>query len=144
MIDKSLQDEDRTFQEEARRVQLFAQRSQMRLYLVLAAVTFSPLLSFFLYFNSATTALHERLSELTTVIVKGAASQIDANAHSLVVTDSEAGRAGYIQLTNDLDAFRTSIPQIDRLTTLALIDQRIFTIIDTARNRTMRGNDPDL
>jgi diguanylate cyclase (GGDEF)-like protein len=143
MIDKSLQEEDRKFQEEARRVQLFAQGSQARLYLVLAAVTFSPLLSFFLYFNSATTALHERLSELATVIVRAAASQIDSNVHALVVTDSEAGNSAYVQLANELGALQASIPQIESLSTLAIVDGQLFTIVDTGRTPITQADDPD-
>jgi diguanylate cyclase (GGDEF)-like protein len=134
MIDKALLEEDRKFQEETRRVQLFAQRSQVSLYLVLAAVTFSPLLSFFLYFNSAKTALDERFSELTTVITKAASSQIDPYSHALIVAGRGTANAEYSQLTSRLSALHSSIPQIDHLTTLVIIDEQIFTIIDTTQN----------
>jgi diguanylate cyclase (GGDEF)-like protein len=137
MIDKSLQEEDRKFQKEARRIQRFAQRSQIRLYFVLAAVTLSPLLSFFLYFNSARTALDGRLSELTTVLVKAAASQIDADAHALIVAGSDAD---LVQLSNSLNALQVNIPKIERITTLSLIDGQIFTILDTAQNDSIQND----
>ena len=134
MIDKFLQEEDRKFQTETKRVQLFAQRSQVRLYFVLAAVALSPLLSFFLYFNSAKTALDDRLSELTTIIVKAAASQIDAGTHSLIVAGSGPGSTEYNLLTSRLNALHNNVEQIDWLTTLAIINDELVTVIESTRN----------
>jgi diguanylate cyclase (GGDEF)-like protein len=144
MTDKSLQEDDRGFQEETRRVQHFAHRSQVRLYLILAALTFSPLLGFLFYFNSAKTALDERFSELTAVIVTAAASQIDPNVHALIAAGSGAGNSGNDQLTRRLKALQDSLPQVDRLTTLVIIDEQILTIIDTARNIPRRSSEQTL
>ncbi|MES2627275.1 MAG: GGDEF domain-containing protein [Pseudomonadota bacterium] len=139
MIDKALPEEERKFQQEANRVRLGAQRSQVRLYFVLAAVTFSPLLSLFLYFNTAKNILDERLAELTTVIVNSAASQIDPQAHALIVAQSGTGSAEYNQLVNRLSTLQNNVQQIASLRTLVAIDDQVFIVLDSGRNNLLQS-----
>lgn len=135
--------ESKELQEQTEKIKLFLERSRrwMRMLLVLTVLT--PIISYWIYYDVASSRLRQEFFEHVEGIALMAASQVDPAAHARMIAETGADGVDRQQIRERLVRLHRSMAEVHYLTTLIVRDNEGYIAIDTASElRTARNGQP--
>lgn len=124
--------ESKELQQQTEKIRLFLERSKrwMRVLLVLTILT--PVVSYWVYFDVASTRLRQEFFNYVQGIALMAASQVDPVAHARMIAETGANGEERQQIRDRLVNMHRSMEKVHYLTTLVVRDGEGYIAIDTA------------
>lgn len=135
MADKSFYQEDLRFQKEMLRLQTFFERSRLWLWLILAVIGATPLISYGLYYFISQQELQSQFRERVEAISGLLAGQIDVNAPLEILGEHGQQSAQYLVLMEHMLRAQHNLPELRYVRLLVISGDSVTVLLDTANER---------
>lgn len=140
MADKSFYQEDQRFQKEVVRLQSFFERSRLWLWLVLAVIGATPLISYGLYYFISQQELEAQFRERVQAVSGLLAGQIDAGTPASILDEGGQQSDAYLDLMEHMLIAHRNLPELRYVRLMVIRDNTALVLLDTANERLV-GNE---